>query len=128
MNEDCVYTILSDNLSIKLSVGHLVRTADKRITFSKAGTTIWNNRLYTFTQDIDDTKPSCRLKKLQDRSNEALLRKPDLTMPESEKVLKKLTLKRYTFSEITSTYISINKTTSKKKIQRVKNNLGLDTK
>ena len=43
----------------KFLLGGCVRTADKKISFCKSGTTRWSYNFYETTELIDDTKPTC---------------------------------------------------------------------
>ena len=64
----------------KFQINDLVRTADLKKTFSKGDTTNWSYKLYKITEIINDTKTSYRLDNLKERYNEALLKKPELTI------------------------------------------------
>ena len=92
-NESEVYTSVQDKRKKrkpKYNIGDLVRTADKRNTFSKGDSTNWSNKLYTITEIIDDTIPSYRIDNFPERYNEALLKKSKLTYDENEVVMQKL--------------------------------------
>ena len=94
-----IEAFVNDNLSenrkkIKpiFQVNDLVRAADLKITFPKSDTTSWSYKLYKNTEFIKDTKPIYRIDILPQRYNEALLKKPNLTMKENNDVMKKLNL------------------------------------
>ena len=61
-------------------MGDLVRTADLRKTFSKSDTTNWTYKLYKITEIVNDTVPAYKIDNIQERYNEALLKKTELTM------------------------------------------------
>ena len=46
----------------KVKFGDLVRTADKKNTFSKGETTDRKYKFYTITLNFDETRPSYRIK------------------------------------------------------------------
>ena len=92
-NEDYVYKNLLDKrkkITPKLQLNDLVRTADLKKTFSKGDTTNWSYKLYKITEIINDTIPSYKIDKLEERYNQSLLKKTDLTMKENKVVMKKL--------------------------------------
>ena len=92
-NEAFVYKNLLDKRKIikpKYEIGDLVRTADLEKTFSKSDTTNWSFNLYKITEIINDTIASYKIDSLPERSNEALLKKTELTMKENKDVMKKL--------------------------------------
>ena len=94
-NEGYVYKNLLDKrqkVKPKFQINDLVRTADLKKTFSKGDTTSWSYKLYTITEIINDTIPSYRLDNLNERYNESLLKKTELTMKENNVVMKKLNL------------------------------------
>ena len=76
----------------KYQINDLVRVADLKKTFSKGDTTNWSYKLYKITEIINDTIPSYRLDNLPERYNESLLKKTDLTLKESNTVMKKLNI------------------------------------
>ena len=67
-------------------MNNLVRTADKKKTFSKFDTTNWSHKLYKITELINDTIPSYRLDNLPERYKESLLKKTDLTCKKKTKM------------------------------------------
>ena len=94
-NEGYVYDNLSEkrkNVKPKFQVNDVVRTADLKKTFSKSDTTIWSYILYKITEITNDTIPTCHKDNLPERYNEALLKKPELTMKENDSVMKKLNI------------------------------------
>ena len=94
-NEGFVYKNLLDKrkkIKPKNEIGDLVRTADLKKTFSKWDTTNWSYKLYKLTEVIIHTIPSYRLDNLQERYNESLLKKTELTMKENDDVMKKLNI------------------------------------
>ena len=94
-NEGFVYQNLQDkgkkNIP-KFQVNDLLQVADIKKTFSKADTTSWSYKFYKSTEIINETIPSYRFDRLQERYNEALLRKTELTMKQNKEVLKNLNL------------------------------------
>ena len=94
-NEGFVYKSLLDKrkkVNPKFQINDLVRTADLKKTFSKGDTTNWFYKLYKITEIINDTIPSYRFDNLNERYNESLLKKTELTMKENDNVMKKLNL------------------------------------
>ena len=94
-NESFVYKNLLDKrnkIKAKYQINDLVRVADLKKTFSKGDTTNWSYKLYKITEIINDTMPSYHIDKLQERYNEALLKKTELTLKENNTVMKKLRL------------------------------------
>ena len=94
-NEGYVYKNLLDKrkkITPKFQINDLVRTADLKKTFSKGDTTNWSYKLYKITEIINDTIPSYKKEKLEERYNEALWKKTDLTMKENKDVMKKLNI------------------------------------
>ena len=94
-NEDYVYKNLLDKrkkLTPKFQINDLVRTADLKRTFSKGDTTNWSYKLYKVTEIINDTIPSYKIDKLEERYNQSLLKKTELTMKENKDVMKKLSI------------------------------------
>ena len=76
----------------KYKLGQLVRTADIKRVFSKGDSTNWSYKLYTITEVIHDTIPSCRIEYLPERYNENLLLSTKLSLDENNQVLKELNL------------------------------------
>ena len=76
----------------KYEINDLVRTADLQKTFSKGDTTNWSYKLYKITEIINDTLPSYKIDNLNERYNEALLKKTELTLKENNNVMKKLSI------------------------------------
>ena len=94
-NEGYVYKRLLDKrkkIKPKVQLNDLVRTADLRKTFSKGDTTNWSYTLYKVTEIVNDTIPSYEIDNLQERYNESILKKTDLSMKENKDVMKKLRL------------------------------------
>ena len=94
-NEKLVYNNLKDDREVrkpKFKLGDLVRTADIKRVFSKGDSTNWSYKLYTITQIIYDTIPSCRIDYLPERYNENLLLPSKLTLDENNKIMKELNL------------------------------------
>ena len=93
-NEGCVYKNLLDKrkkVKPKFQINDLVRTADLKKTFSKGDTTNWSYKLYKITEIVNDTIPSYKIDNLkEERYNESLLKKTDLTLKENNTVMKKL--------------------------------------
>ena len=73
-------------------MNNLVRTEDLKKTFSKSDTTNSSYRLYRIAETINDTIPSYKIDILEERYNEALLKKTGLTMKENKDAMKKLIL------------------------------------
>ena len=93
--EGFVYKSLLDRrkkVKPKFQINDLVRTADLKRTFSKGDTTNWSYKLYKITEVINDRIPSYKIDNLQERYNEALLKKTELTMKENNSVMKKLNI------------------------------------
>ena len=94
-NEGFVYKNLLDKrkkTKPKYQINDLVRVADLKKTFSKGDTTNWSYKLYKITKIINDTIPSYKIDNLEERYNEALLKKTELTMTENNSVMKKLNI------------------------------------
>ena len=94
-NEGFVYKNLLDKrkkVKPKFQINDLVRVADLKKTFSKGDTTNWSFKLYKITEIFNDTIPSYHIDNLQERYNEALLKKTELTLKENNTVMKKLRL------------------------------------
>ena len=60
--------------------------------FSKSDTTSWCYKLYKITQVINDTIKSYKIDNLEERYNEALLKRTELTMKENKDVMKTLNI------------------------------------
>ena len=91
-NEEFVYKNLLDKrkkIKPKFQLNDLFRTADIKKTFSKGDTTNWSYKLYKITEIINDTIPSYKIENLEERYNEALLKKTKLTVKENNSVMKK---------------------------------------
>ena len=94
-NEGFVYKHSIDKrkkITPKFKIDDLVRTADLKKTFSKGDTFNWSYKLYKNTEIINDTIPSYHIDNLKERYNESLLKKTELSMKESNSVMKKLNL------------------------------------
>ena len=94
-NEGYVYKNLLDKrkrITPKFQLNDLVRTADLKKTFSKGDTTNWSDKLYKITEIIDDTIPSYKIDNLEERYNQSLLKKTELSLKQNEDVMKTLNL------------------------------------
>ena len=94
-NEGFVYRNLIDKrnkIKPKYKIGDLVRSADFKKMFSKSDTTNWSYKLYKITEIINDTIPAYKIDNLEERYNESLLKKTELSMKENKVVMKKLNL------------------------------------
>ena len=94
-NEGYVYKKLLDKrkkVTPKFQVNDLVRTADLKRTFSKGDITNWSYKLYKITEIINDTIPSYKIDNLEERYNQSLVKKTDLTLKENNAVMKKLNI------------------------------------
>ena len=94
-NEGFVYKNLLDKrnkIKPKFQINDLIRVADLKRTFSKGDTTNWSYKLYKITEIFNDTIPTYHIDNLPERYNEALLKKTELTLKESDNVMKKLNL------------------------------------
>ena len=94
-NEGFVYKNLlhkRKKITPKFQINDLVRTADLKKAFSKGDTNNWSYKLYKTTEIINDTKPSYPIDNLKERYNESILKKTELSMKESNNVMKKLNL------------------------------------
>ena len=94
-NEKLVFSNLQDRRVKQLpkfKLGDLVRTADIKRVFSKGDFSNWSYKLYTITEDIDDTIPSYRINYLSERYIETLLLPTKLSLDENNQVMKKLNL------------------------------------
>ena len=76
----------------KFQVNDLVQVADLKKIFSKGDRTNWSDKLYTITENINDTIRGYRIDNLQERYNEAFLKTTELTMKEDDSVMEKLNL------------------------------------
>ena len=94
-NESYVYKNFLDKrkeIKPKFQINDLVRVADLKRTFSKGDTTNCSYKLYKITEIINDTIPSYKINNLPERYNESLLKETNLTLKESNSVMKKLRL------------------------------------
>ena len=94
-NEGYVYKNLLDKrnkINPKFQINDLVRTADLKRTFSKGDTTNWSYKLYKITEIINDTIPSYKIDNLEERYNQSLLKKTELSLKQNKDVMKKLKL------------------------------------
>ena len=94
-NEGYVYNNLLNKrrrVKPKLQINDLGRTAELQKTFSNSDTINWSYKLCKITAILNDTIPSYKIDKLEERYNEALLKKTELTMKENDSVMKKLNL------------------------------------
>ena len=77
-NESSVHQKIMDKrrkMKRNFKIHDFVRTTDLRKTFPREDTTSWSFKLYEITEIFHDTKPSYRIDNLQERHNEALLKK-----------------------------------------------------
>ena len=74
----------------KFQLNDLVRTADLKKTFSKGDSTNWSYKLYKITEIINDTIPSYKIDNLEQRYNQSLLKKTELSLKQIKDVMKKL--------------------------------------
>ena len=88
-NEGYVYKHLLDK---RKKINDLVRTADLKKTFSKGDTTNWSYKLYKITEIINDTIPSYKIDNLEERYNQSLLKKTELSLKQNKDVMKALNL------------------------------------
>ena len=94
-NEGYVYKNLLDKrkkIKPKFQINDLVRTADLKKTFSKGDTTNWSYKLYKITEIINDTIPSYKIDNLEERYNQSLLKKTELSLKQNKDVMKALNL------------------------------------
>ena len=94
-NEGYVYKNLLDKrkrITPKFQLNDLVRTADLKKTFSKGDTTNWSYKLYKITEIINDTIPSYKKNNLEERYNQSLLKKTELSLKQNKDVMKALNL------------------------------------
>ena len=76
----------------KFQLNDLVRTADLKKTFSKGDTTKWSYKLYKITEVINDKIPSYKIDNLEERYNQSLLKKIELSLKQNKDVMKALNL------------------------------------
>ena len=94
-NERKVYTNLQDRgdkQKPKYKLGQLVRIADIKRIFSKGESTNYSYKLYTITEVIHNTIPSCRNDYLPERYIENFLLPTNMSLEENNQVMKKLNL------------------------------------
>ena len=94
-NEGYVYKILLDKrkkVKPTFQTNDLVRTADLKKTFSKGDTTNWSYKLYKIIEIINDTKPCYKIENLEERYNQSLLKKTELSLKQNKYVMKALNL------------------------------------
>ena len=94
-NEKLNYTNLRDKREVrkpKFKLGQLVRTADIEKVFSKGDSTNYSYEVYTITEVIHDTIPSCRINYLPERCNENLLLPTKFSFDENIQIMKELNL------------------------------------
>ena len=94
-NEGYVYKNLLDKrkkVTPKFQVNDLIRTADIKKTFSKGDKTNWSYKLYKITEIINDTIPSFKIDNLEERYNQSLLKKTELSLKQNKDVMKALNL------------------------------------
>ena len=72
----------------RFQVNDHVRTADLKKTFSKGDTTNWSYKLYKITEIVINTKPSYKVDNINEKYNEVLLKKTELSMKENNTVMK----------------------------------------
>ena len=76
----------------KFQLNDLVRTADLKKTFSKGDTTNWSYKLYKITEIINDTIPSYKIDNVEERYNQSLLKKTEMSLKQNKDVMKALNL------------------------------------
>ena len=76
----------------KYKIGDLVRKADIKKTISKGGTTNWSYKLYKITEITSDTVPIYKIDNLEERYNQSLLKKTELSLKQNKDVMKALNL------------------------------------
>ena len=94
-NEGFVYKNLLDKrkkVKPKFQINDLVRTANLKKTFSKDDTTNWSNKLYKITEKINDTISTYKVDNLEERYNQSLLKKTQLSLKQNKDVMKALNL------------------------------------
>ena len=74
----------------KFQINDLVTTADLKKALSKGDTTNWSYKLYKITEIINDTIPSYKIDNLEERYNQSLLKKTELSLKQNKDVMKKL--------------------------------------
>ena len=77
---------------LKFKLGQFVRTADITKVFVIGDSKNWSYKLYTITEVTHDTFPSNRVNYLPDIYNENLSRSTNLTLYETNKILRELNL------------------------------------
>ena len=88
-----IYSNLQDKakkINPNFELGDLVGKADIRRVFSKGDSTKRSCKLYTFTEVMYNTIPSCRINYLPERYKENLLLPTKLSLDENNQVKKKL--------------------------------------
>ena len=94
-NEGFVYKNILDKrrkIKAKYEIVDLVRTADLRRNFSKGDTTNWSYKIYKITEIINDTIPSYKIDNLEERYNQSLLKKTELSLKQNKDFMKTLNL------------------------------------
>ena len=94
-NEGYVYKNLLDKrkkVKPTFQINDLVRTADLKKTFSKGDTANWSYKLYKIIEIINDTKPSYKIDNLEEKYNQSLLKKTELSVKQYKYVMKALNL------------------------------------
>ena len=76
----------------KYKYHYLVRTTGLKKTFSKSDTTNWSYSLYKIIEIVSDTIASYHIDKIPKRFNEVVMKKTELSMKESDSVMKPLKL------------------------------------
>ena len=90
-NEGYVYKNLLDKRkkkTPKFQINDLVRTADLKKAFSRGDTTNWSYKLYKITEIINGTIPSYKIDNLEERYNQSLLQKTELSLKQNKDVMK----------------------------------------
>ena len=72
------------NNEIEQKTHDLVRVADSKKTLSKSNTTNWRYKIYIITEIVNDTVPSYKVDEIQERYNQALLKKTQVTLREKK--------------------------------------------
>ena len=94
-NEGFVYKNILDKrrkIKAKYEIVDLVRTADLKRNFSKGDTTNWSYKIYKITEIINDTIPSYKIDNLEERYNQSLLKKTELSLKQNKDFMKTLNL------------------------------------
>ena len=94
-NEGFLYKNLLDKrnkITPKFQINDLVRTADLKRTFSKGDTTNWSYKFYKITEIINDTITSYKIDNLEERYNQSLLKKTELSLKQNKDIMKALNL------------------------------------